>query len=618
MFQLCKEPTHRRILQKPSTIDLILTNNDFCSQIEYLPPLGKSHHSVLEFKLAMSKSQITNTCKTDKYIIDKADFDGMRHYIKQLNLEKAFLNSKDLSVEDSWKIINNAILDARDKYVPKVTFSNNKKSNNKDPLPQYILLKIKTKRRLFKIYNKYPTQDNYNSYARARNQVKWETRKFIVNKEKTLAKDVKLNPKRFYQYISSKHKVNDPVADLIKPDGSLTNSDDEKAEVLNNFFSSIFINENNDTLPDFNCGKDISLDNVTVTKEHMLKKLLSLNASKSPGPDGIHPRQLKELAHELAAPLTILFETCMHEGKVPMSWKLAEDKPIFIKGDKTDPGNYRPISLVCVICKVFESFIRDALCEHLDRHNLLSIEQFGFTKGRSCTTQLLVTVGDWMNSLDNGTSVDAIYLDFSKAFDRVPHMRLLKKLKGYGISENVNWLSYFVSDRQQYVSINKASSKNILVTSGVPQGSVIGPILFIYYINDLPMQTNNSTIKIFADDTKLYSEISSKSDSDSLQNDLNNLVIWTNTWLLNFNLNKCCVMHLGKDNPNYNYTLLNDNSVIPINPTLSEKDLGVYIDPLLGFDNHIDIVVKKANKVCGLIIRSITHNSSDILIPLFK
>ena len=367
LFQLCKEPTHRRILQKPSTIDLILTNNDFCSQIEYLPPLGKSHHSVLEFKLAMSKSQITNSCKTDKYIIDKADFDGMRHYVKQLNLEKAFLNSKDLSVENSWKIINNAILDARDKYVPKVTFSNNKKSNNKDPLPQYILLKIKTKRRLFKIYNKYPTQDNYNSYARARNQVKWETRKFIVNKEKTLAKDVKLNPKRFYQYISSKHKVNDPVADLIKPDGSLTNSDDEKAEVLNNFFSSIFINENNDTLPDFNCGKDISLDNVTVTKEHMLKKLLSLNASKSPGPDGIHPRQLKELAHELAAPLTILFETCMHEGKVPISWKLAEVKPIFKNGDKTNPGNYRPISLVYVICKVFESLAGWKIIGHTTR-----------------------------------------------------------------------------------------------------------------------------------------------------------------------------------------------------------------------------------------------------------
>ena len=191
-----------------------------------------------------------------------------------------------------------------------------------------------------------------------------------------------------------------------------------------------------------------------------------------------------------------------------------------------------------MVCKLFETFFRDALYQHLTVNNLLSKDQFGFCKGRSCVSQLLVTIKEWMTKLDEGIPVDSIYLDFSKAFDTVPHQRLLLKLKGYGISENVlSWVSDFLSDRSQRVAVNSAKSVSAPVTSGVPQGSVLGPVLFIYYINDLPSVTNG-ILKIFADDTKSYSPIQSDSDCQNLQNCINDLTNWSDKWQLKFNSKK--------------------------------------------------------------------------------
>ena len=171
----------------------------------------------------------------------------------------------------------------------------------------------------------------------------------------------------------------------------------------------------------------------------------------------------------------------MSEGKLPSAWKIAEVKPIFKKGDKSNPGNYRPVSLTPIVCRIFESFVRDALYDHLVSTKLLSSKQFGFCKGRSTVTQLLVSIYNWMKSMDNKKAVDAIYLDFSKAFDTVPHKRLIHKLKMYGIHDNVlSWITDFLSNRSHYVTVNNSSSDSVPVTSGVPQGSVLGSVLFIY------------------------------------------------------------------------------------------------------------------------------------------
>ena len=178
--------------------------------------------------------------------------------------------------------------------------------------------------------------------------------------------------------------------------------------------------------------------------------------------------------------------------------------PIFKKGRKQDPGNYRPVSLTCVLCKVEEKLVRQSVVEHLEQNKLISDEQPGFVGGRSCITHLLDVLDDWTKALEEGYSIDAIYMDFRKAFDSVPHCRLMSKLEALGIRGQVlQWSRAFLRGRLQRVLVNGNASSPAPVTSGIPQGSVHGPTLFVMYINDMPRAVNNR-VKMFAGDTKLY------------------------------------------------------------------------------------------------------------------
>ena len=264
--------------------------------------------------------------------------------------------------------------------------------------------------------------------------------------------------------------------------------------------------------------------------------LSSLNPNKSPGPDNLHPKFLKLTAKSLAKPIKLLFDKSLSEGEIPNDFKTAEVRPIFKKGNKNCAGNYRPVSLTSIICKIMESFIKKALYEHLINNNILSQQQYGFVSGRSTITQLLVTLNEWLYNLDNDIQTDAAYMDFRKAFDLVPHKRLISKLKAYKIDGQIlNWIISFLSDRTQYVKINNDCSSKLNVTSGVPQGSVLGPTLSIYFINDLPNVVNDTPIKIFADDTKLYHGIQDENNVKKLQDSIDAMFEWTQKWLLQFN-----------------------------------------------------------------------------------
>ena len=269
------------------------------------------------------------------------------------------------------------------------------------------------------------------------------------------------------------------------------------------------------------------LDSVDFSQSEVLQLLKKLDANKSPGPDGIHPRVLKECASELAGPLHILFQTSLSEGSLPTAWKEARVTPIFKKGSRTDVDNYRPVSLTSVCCKVMEKLIRHAVMNHMIINGLLSDYQHGFVQGRSCTTQLLQLVDKISEIIDEGGAVDMVYLDFAKAFDTVPHQRLLLKLESYGIGGEVYaWIQSFLTDRLQQVSVGGMVSSWAHVLSGVPQGSVLGPVLFVCYINDMP-DSIGSFIFMYADDTKLGRGVSSDEDREALQADLDRLNDWS-------------------------------------------------------------------------------------------
>ena len=210
-------------------------------------------------------------------------------------------------------------------------------------------------------------------------------------------------------------------------------------------------------------------------------------------------------------------------------------------------------------------------------------------------------------------------MDFRKAFDTVPHQRLINKLKGYKINGPIlNWITSFLTDRTQFVKINNSSSNVLSVSSGVPQGSVLGPTLFIYFINDLPTITSNASMKIFADDTKVYKEIKDENNVEQLQNAIDSMFDWTQKWLLKFNKDKCKVLHLGKNNPKNKYFIGTGDQRIPLEITELEKDLGVNVDPNLNFKKHVNITVKKASYASYKILKNFTFRDANILIPIFK
>ena len=618
--QLITENTHYKPNCKPSLIDLIVTNNkDISSNPKLLPPLGKSHHVSLLHKINFNIQDIQRATKIKKYQTSKGDYKAINEELNNIQWETEFQNKAE-DVNEVWNILSAKIKELRDKFVPVIYISSIKRKKRSD-MNNSLLQLTREKRFFYKKYKKYRSQTNYLLYCMARAKVNKRIRSDRRMKERNIAKNMKSNPKSFYQYIASKTTKKDSIPDLIKPDGTKTSNDEEKSSELNNFFSSVFTVENDSHMPVFESkvSKDKEIDSVSVTEEEMNNLLKNLKPNKSPGTDEIHPHLLRECAKSLAKPMKYLFDLTMKYNVIPDEWKQAEIRPIYKKkGSKSDPSNYRPVSLTSVTCKLFEKVIKNKLCEHLISNNLLSPHQFGFIPGRSTDTQLLVTIKEWQKSLDNAIPTDVAYLDFRKAFDAVPHKRLLYKLSQYGIKGDLLlWIKSFLSNRSQYVKINNAKSVVRPVTSGVPQGSVLGPMLFIYFINDLPEVCSVST-KIYADDTKSYTEIKSLQDRDNLQYSIDQMFRWTQEWQLNFNQSKCKILHIGENNPKYVYFMGNGTSRAEIETTSLEKDLGLLVDTELNFESHIDYIIKKASQKKATILRNFTFRSKKVLVPLFK
>jgi len=248
----------------------------------------------------------------------------------------------------------------------------------------------------------------------------------------------------------------------------------------------------------------------------------------------------------------VLFRRSLDESSVPAEWKRANVCPIFKKGNRNLAENYRPVSLTCQVCKVFETLVRDSLVKHLEENVLIRESQHRFRKGRSCLTSLLTFLDKVTGCIDSGNSVDVVFLDFAKAFDKVPHNRLAAKLRSHGITGRLlSWIMEWLKDRKQRVAIRGTFSHWASVLSGVP----MGPILFLIYISDLDYGIRNWILK-FADDTKVFSRANGSEPvyrSASLQKDLDTLVNWSEKWQMLFNVGKCKVMHFGRNNPSNDY-----------------------------------------------------------------
>ena len=624
LHQHVSQPTRKRGTDEPSLLDLVLTDDATqISEISYDSPLGKSDHSTLNFEF---NCLIERPTKRETFNYLKGDYESMRNDLEASDWETEMKTyAINASVENYWSKIKDKLYQLRDKYVPKTTKNNAPHWSSKGSVPLDVEARraLKEKEKFFRKWIDSLTNiekaTNRTNYNKARNKVKTLVRKAKRNFEKEIATKSKLNPKPFWAYTNRKLKTTtgvSPLLDDIKDPRSLKHRAIDKANILQKQFTSVFTVEPPGDLPSISKKANTILKNMKVNEKEVKELLDAINPNKSIGPDKLHPRMLKELAKCLSKPITILFNMTLDHGTVPEEWKIGHIFPIFKKGKKQIAENYRPISLTSVLCKIMEKLVRSHVMKHLVDNKLLSPKQFGFITGRSTTTQLLYFIDKCMDIISEGKVLDTIYFDFAKAFDSVPHKRLLHKLKAYGIDGNtLAWITSFLVGRKQFVAVDNVSSEVSSVTSGVPQGTVLGPILFVIYINDL-LENVKSDGLLYADDTKIFRCILTKEDAKKLQDDIDTLEAWSKIWLMNFHPGKCHVLTLGKFEAiqlAYKYTICGEE----IEHVASEKDLGVTIDEELTFEDHICNKVRIANALVGLIRRSFSYLDGPTFKKLF-
>ena len=437
---------------------------------------------------------------------------------------------------------------------------------------------------------------------------------------------IKKNSKFFFSYVNKMSKGKTKIGPLLNKDGAYTSDPKKMANILSMQFASVFSQLKNPLITSTSLFPDESLDNscpvlcdILFTLEDIINSINDLSSNSASGPDGFAALLLKKCAHSLCIPLYQIYRTCMDSGVVPNSFKTSNITPIFKSGSKGLAVNYRPVALTSQLSKVFEKIVRGKMMTFLDENGWLNNTQHGFRKGRSCVSQLIAHFETVIDHLSKGFNVDVIYLDFCKAFDKLDFNVLLNKLKQCGMSGKLGrWLHSFLTGRKQFVTVNGFASELCAVLSGVPQGSVLGPLLFLIMINDIDENVQNAFLSSFADDTRIGMAIKSSDDARHLQEDLEKVYSWAsdNNMMLNstkFELlryaNKKC------DDISFNYLSSTGNV---IDPSDSVKDLGVIMSNDCSFTLHIDEVISKVNKMVSWALRNFKCRSKLFILTIWK
>ena len=469
---------------------------------------------------------------------------------------------------------------------------------------------------------------------RSLNLVSYDIRDAIENhldrRETRAVARIKENPKFFFSYAKSFSKVKSSITLLHDKSGCIVTDKKGIADTLQEQFCSVFSDPNcpDKVSPNFPFADVKSPDTeVQVTKEDILEAIKDIKMDSAPGPDGIPAILLKRCAESLSLPLQLLWSESMKTGLVPKFYKMGYVSPLHKKGSKAEPVNYRPVTLTSHIVKTFERVVRKSMVTYLETNELLTGRQHGFRTGRSTLTQLLNHFDMIYEGLVDGKDTDSIYLDYAKAFDRVDHELLISKLERYGFHPSlISWIKSFLSNRDQVVVLDGVQSFIAGILSGVPQGTVLGPLLFILFINDLELCVTSSTVGFFADDTRISKQIGSLGDCKLLQEDLDSVVRWSRSNNMQLHEQKSeLVVHKHKPGD-----LLQELPFSPLTmsytssagealyPSESIRDLGVIISHDLSWSRHICETVTKARSVASWVLSVFKTRNKDVMLTLYK
>ncbi|XP_072437775.1 uncharacterized protein [Chiloscyllium punctatum] len=427
------------------------------------------------------------------------------------------------TVEEQWRIFLCIMQKMQDQFIPKRK-KDPRRRHGRPWLTREVKKHIRLKEKKYNLAKISGKTEDWEAFKEQQRISKKEIRREKMRYEGKLAKNIKEDSKSFFRYVQGKKMVRTKIGPLKTEAGEYITGNEEMAEELNGYFRSVFTGEDTSNLPEVTVAEGPELKGISICQDLVLERLLGLKVDKSPGPDGLHPRVLKEVAREIV----------------------------------------------------------DAL--------------------------------DVTRKMDEGDPVDVVYLDFQKAFDKVPHKRLVSKIRAHGIGGKVlDWIENWLANRKQRVVINGSISKWQAVTSGVPQGSVLGPQLFTIYVNDIEDGISNNISK-FADDTKLGGRVKCDEDVRGLQGDLDKLGEWADAWQMQFNVDKCLVIHFGGKNRKADYYL----NGIKLGKGAVQRDLGVLVHQSMKASMQVQQVVKKANSMLAFITRGIEYRSKEVLLQLYR
>lgn len=587
-------------------LDLVLSNSKALSVDKATTSLitPDIYHPPLLIQYHYSKLPISDT--TRSYFDFKAgDYSSISNFFDSFNWEATF---SLYSVNDAATVFNDALLNAINQFIPKKIFRTPK-------FPRWVSPSLKSlinkKKYAHKLYKQSNLPSDYSTFSHLRAKCKqislMNYRSYINDTERSLS----TNPSQFWKFTRDlkQHSIIPPSVRLFD---EVSNSPLNNANLFLKFFSSVFKPPNTsstfNTIP--KCNKNFQYNlpsNCSFSLSDVLYSFKKLKTNFSNGPDNISARLLYKCRHSLAYPCFLLFQRSLNEGDFPVVWKTCSITPILKSGDPTDILNYRPISILPHIAKIFESLIFSSIKRSSD--HIISDCQHGFRTGKSAVTSSLIFSTFILDSLESGSQVDVIFTDFKKAFDTIDQNALLRTLDNLGFGNPLlSWLSSYLNSRRQFVTINGVLSDLCIIPSGVPQGGHLSPLLFILYINSLPDYLLYSKVLLFADDIKLFLKINSSSDCLLLQSDLDTFSDWANHLNLDLNISKCHAMSFSrKPSPISNTYSLEG---FPVNRVSIIKDLGIYFTPTLSFEFHINNIIGRALKVLGFIKRNTANFSS--------
>ena len=618
-------PTHK----DGNTLDLVFTNNaNLIHDCVPVPVLqSTSHHSIV---------MVSTTYKVKVLLEDEEQrppltkFNALNFFHNDIDWNKLeeHINNIDwhneLATDDPNKILDNIYSLTHSQCVDEVPVKTKLEAKSLSKVLRYRLKLTRRRRKITKRLIAVKSQTTKAKINCELLQIEKDLQKSFKNShsfmEQKAVDAIKSNPKYFFSYVQMKSKVKTKIGPLFNSEGKLTAKSKDMAEILSQQYVNVFSKPSEDQEANNNANTNSkSIPPLQISEENITKAIDELSPTSAAGPDGFPAILLKNCKTALATPLVILWTKSLEKGVVPELLKKSIITPIHKGGSRSTAANYRPISLTSHIIKIFEKIMRQHIVNYMNDNSLFNASQHGFRAGRSCLSQLLEQFDIILDILDTGANADVVYLDFAKAFDKVDHKIVLSKIMKIGINGKIyEWIQSFLMNRYQSVMVNGITSDPQEVLSGVPQGSVLGPLIFLIMIGDINNEVKHSIVKSFADDTRATKSIASLDDVQRFQSDLQVIYSWTASNNKELNDVKFELLRYGPNESiksNTEYLTPQGNTI-----TTKEvvKDLGVLMSNDCLFKQQINAVTEKAKNIISWILRTFKSREYDAMITLYR